>query len=115
MMEYNDVDISWSDQFTDFFIRAVEHGIDKYKKSKTWKTLEMVLLPVTLFDDDDEVSVEDQVRFIFEDVLRRVFGKYKVGGISRGKMLLDFLERKSLKEFFELPCKEQGKWKPCFC
>ena len=38
-------------------------GINKYKKSKTGKTLEMVLLPVTLFNDDDEVSIEDQVRF----------------------------------------------------
>ena len=75
----------------------------------------MVLLPVTLFNDDDEVSIEDQVRFIFEDVLRRVFRKYKVGGISRGKMLLDFLETKKIGELFELSCKEQGKWKPCFC
>jgi hypothetical protein len=99
MMEYKDVDMSWIDQFTDFSIRAVEHGIDKYKKSKTGKTMEMVLLPVTLFNDDDEVSIEDQVRFIFEDVLRRVFRKYKVGGISRGKMLLDFLETKVRRTF----------------
>ena len=56
MMEYKDVDMSWIDQFTDFSIRAVEHGIDKYKKSKTGKTLEMVLLPVTLFDDDDNAE-----------------------------------------------------------
>ena len=28
--EYKDVDMSWIDSFTDFSIRAVEHGIDKY-------------------------------------------------------------------------------------
>jgi hypothetical protein len=108
MMEYKDVDMSWIDQFTDFSIRAVEHGIDKYKKSKTGKTMEMVLLPVTLFNDDDEVSIEDQVRFIFEDVLRRVFRKYKVGGISRGKMLLDFLETKSSENFLNFLVKSKG-------
>ena len=75
MMEYKDVDMSWVDDFTDFLIRAVEHGIDKYKKIKTGKTLEMVLLPVTLFNNDDEVSIEDQVHFVLEDVLKRVFHK----------------------------------------
>ena len=73
MMEYKDVDMSWIDEFTDFLICAVEHGIEKYRKSKTGKTLEMVLLPVTLLNDDDEVSIEDQVCFIFEDVLKRFF------------------------------------------
>jgi hypothetical protein len=68
----------------------------------------MVLLPVTLFNDDDEVSIEDQVRFIFEDVLRRVFCKYKVGGISRGKMLLDFLETKSSENFLNFLVKSKG-------
>jgi hypothetical protein len=87
MMEYKDMDMSWIDQFTDFLIHAVKHGIDKYKKSKMGKTLKMVLLPVTLFNDDDEVCIEDQVHFIFEDVLRRVFHKYKVGGISRVSLL----------------------------
>jgi hypothetical protein len=58
-----------------------------------------MLLPVTLFKDDDEVTIEDQVHFIFEDALKRVFCKYKVGGISRGKMLLDFLEMKSHENF----------------
>ena len=54
-------------------IHIVEHGIDKYKKIKTSKTLEMMLLPVTLFKDDDEVTIEDQVHFIVEDVLKRFF------------------------------------------
>jgi hypothetical protein len=87
MIEYKYMDMSWINECTDFLIRVVEHGIDKYKQSKTGKALEMMLLllPVTLFKDDDEVTIEDQVRFIFEDVLKRVFGKYKVGGISRGK------------------------------
>jgi hypothetical protein len=70
--------------------------------------MEMVLLPVTLFNDDDEVSIEEQVRFIFEDVLRRVFRKYKVGGISRGKMLLDFLETKSLENFLNFLVMSKG-------
>jgi hypothetical protein len=78
MIEYKDVDMSWIDEITDFSICAVEHGIDKYKKSKTGKTLEMLLLPVTLFNNDDEVSIEDQVHFIFEDVLKRVSCKYKL-------------------------------------
>jgi hypothetical protein len=72
-IEYKDVDMSWINKVTDFSIRIVEHGIDKYKKSKTGKTFEMMLLPVTLFKDDDEVTIEDQVHFIFEDVLKRVF------------------------------------------
>ena len=55
--------------FTDFSIHAVDHGIDKYKKSRTGKTLGMVLLPVTLYDDVLEVTIKDQVRFVFKDVL----------------------------------------------
>jgi hypothetical protein len=51
MMEYKDVDMSWIDQFTDFSIRAVEHGIDKYKKSKTGK-----LIIVSLYVDDEMVA-----------------------------------------------------------
>jgi len=35
--EYKDVDLAWIDSSTDFLIRAVEHGIDKYKKSRTGK------------------------------------------------------------------------------
>ena len=54
MMEYKDVDMAWIDQFMDFLIHAVEHGIDKYKNSKTGKTVEMVLFPVTLFNNDDK-------------------------------------------------------------
>ena len=54
------------------------------------------------------MSIEDQVRFIFEDVLRRVFRKYKVGGISRGKMLLDFLETKSSENFLNFLVKSKG-------
>ena len=62
--EYNDVNISWIGSFTDFLIRAVEHGIDKYKRGRAGKILEMILLPVTLFDDDSEVMIEDQVCFV---------------------------------------------------
>ena len=58
--------MSWTDRFVDFPICAVEHGIDKYKKSKTGKTLEIILLPVTLYYDDTEVTVEDQVHFVLK-------------------------------------------------
>jgi hypothetical protein len=75
---------------------------------RTGKMLEMVLLPVALFNDDDEVSIKDQICFIFEDVLRRVFRKYKVGGISSGKMLLDILETKSLENFLNFLVKSKG-------
>jgi len=92
--EYEDVDMSWIDSFTDFSIHAVEYGIDKYGKSRTGKSLEMILLSVTLDDDVSKVTNEDHVRFLFKEVMRRVFHKYKKGGISRGKMLLDFLETK---------------------
>ena len=37
-----------------------------YKKSKTGKTLEMMLLPVTKFTDDDKDSIEDQVCLVLE-------------------------------------------------
>ena len=114
MMEYKDVDMSWIDEFMDFLICAVEHGIDKYKKSKTGKTSEMVLLPVTLLNDDDEVSIEDQVHFIFEDVLKRVFCKHKVGGISRGKLLFDFLETKNQENFLKFLVKSKGNGKHIF-
>ena len=57
----------------------------------------MVLLPVTVYDGDSEVTIVDQVHFVFKDVLRRVFCKYKVGGISRGKMLLDFFGNKATR------------------
>ena len=76
--EYKDVVISWIDSFTEFWFRAVEHRIDKYKKSRTGKMLEMILLPVTLYDDDSEVTIEDQVCFVFEDVLRRVLASTKL-------------------------------------
>ena len=84
--------MSWIISFTDFSIHAVEHGIDKCEKSRTGKTLEMILLPVTLDDDVSEVTNKDQVRFVFKEVMRRVFHKYKSGQISssRGKMLLNF-------------------------
>jgi len=68
MIEYKDVDMSWINEFTDFLIHVVKHSIDKYKKRKTGKTLEMMLLPVTLFKDDEEVTIEVQIHFIFEDV-----------------------------------------------
>ena len=40
MMKYKNIDVSLIDKFVDFSICAVEHGIDKYKKSKTGKILE---------------------------------------------------------------------------
>jgi hypothetical protein len=53
-----------------FFICAVEHGIEKIKRrAELEKTLEMILLPVTLYDDVSEVTIKDQVCFVFEDVL----------------------------------------------
>ena len=64
--------MSWITHFTVFSMLAVEHGADTYKKTRHMKTLEMVLLPVTIFDDS-EVNIEDQVQFVFKDVLRRVF------------------------------------------
>ena len=70
--EYKDVNMSWITHFTDFSILTVKHGADTYKKTRHMKMLEMVLLPVTMFDDS-EVNIEDQVRFVFKDVLRRVF------------------------------------------
>jgi hypothetical protein len=70
---------------------------------------------VTLFKDDDEVTIEDQVRFIFEDVLKRVFHKYKVGGTSREKMLLDFLETKSHDNFLNFLLKSKGSGNHIFC
>ena len=57
----------------------------------------MILLPVTLYDNDLEVMIEDQVQFVFKDIPRRVFHEYKVGGISRGKMLLDFFGNKATR------------------
>lgn len=42
----------WIDSFTDFSIHAVKHGIDNYKKSKIEKSFEMVMLPLTLYNDD---------------------------------------------------------------
>ena len=40
--------------------------------------------------------------------MRRVFRKYKVGGISRGKMLLDFLETKRSENFLNFLVKSKG-------
>ena len=57
--EYNHVNMSWIESFTDFLIHAVERGIDKYKKSRTGKMIEMILLPVTLYDDVSEGKIED--------------------------------------------------------
>ena len=106
--EYGDVDMSWIDQFTDFSVRAVEHGADAYKKTKNQKTLEMVLLPVIIYKES-EVTIEDQILFVFEDVLRRFFRKYKVERVSRGKMLLDFLEAKQQSKFLNFLLQSKGK------
>jgi hypothetical protein len=54
---------------TDFLIHAAEHGMYKYEKSRTGKTLEMILLPVTLNDDVSEVTNVDQVCFVFKEVI----------------------------------------------
>jgi hypothetical protein len=35
----------------------VEHGANTYKKTRKKKTLEMVLLPITMFDDS-EINME---------------------------------------------------------
>ena len=50
-------------------------------------------------------------RFDFYLILlnqRRVFCKCKVGGISRGKMSLDFLETKSSENFLKFLVKSKG-------
>jgi hypothetical protein len=106
--EYKDVDMSWIDCLTDFCIHAVKHGIDKYRRSKTGKTFEMVLLPVTLYHNVSEVTIKDQVCFVFGDVLQRIFCKYKVGGISRGRVLLDVLETKQQDNFLSYLVKSKG-------
>ena len=62
------------DQFTDFSVYVVEHSADAYKKTKNQKTLEMVLLPVIIYKES-EVTIEDQIRFVFEDEMRRFFCK----------------------------------------
>lgn len=112
--EYKDVDMSWIDSFTDFSICTVEHRIDKYEKSRTGKTFEMILLPVTLYDYVLEVTIEDQVHFVFKDILRWVFCKYKGGGISRVKMLLDFFETKQRDNFLSYLMKSKGNGNQVF-
>ena len=97
--EYIDFDMSWIDSFTDFLIHAVEHGIDKYKKSQTGKPLEMIILPVTLYDNAVDVTIEEQVHFVFEGILRRVFSQIQSWWNQQGKMLLDFLETKQQDNF----------------
>ena len=67
----------------------------------------MVLLPVTLYDDVLEVTIDSQVHYVFEDVLRS-FCKYEVGGISIGKMLLDFFETNQQDNFLSYLVKNKG-------
>ena len=62
--EYKDVDKSWITHFTNYSIRAVRHGADTYEKTRSKKTFEMVLLPITMFNDS-KVNIEDQVPFVF--------------------------------------------------
>ena len=59
--------------------------------------------------DDLEVNIEDQVRFVFEDVLRRVFRKYAVSGFSCRKMLLDSLESNQQDKFLSYLVQNKGK------
>lgn len=59
----------------------------------------MIPLPGTLYNYDSEVTIEDKVCFVFEDVMRRLFCKDIFSGNSKGKMLLDFLERKQHENF----------------
>jgi hypothetical protein len=106
--EYKDVDMSWITHFTDFSIQAVEHEADTYKKTRNKKTLETVLLPITMFDDLKE-NIENQVQLVCKDVLRRVFQKYAVCGFSRGKMLLDFLESDPQDKFLCYLVQNKGK------
>lgn len=84
MLEYKGIDMSWIDKVLDFSICAVAHGIHKCKKIEMGKTVEMMFLSVTLFTDDDNVSIEDQVYFVFENLFQRVFCKYKLTEVSRG-------------------------------
>jgi hypothetical protein len=46
---------------------------------------------------------------MFDDVWKRIFCKYKVVGISRGKMLLDFLEAKKQTKFLSILLQSKGK------
>ena len=61
-----------------------------------------------MINDDDKVSINDQVCFVFEDVLKRVFCKYKLSGVSKGKMLLDFLGTKNQENFLNLLLEGRG-------
>ncbi len=97
MLEYKDISMSWIDKFFNVSIHAVEHDIDEYKKSKKGKTVEMMFLPVTLFNNIDKVSIEDQVLFILEDVLQSVFCKYKLAEVCREKCFLTSWKQSSKK------------------
>ncbi len=67
------------------FIHAVEHGIEKYKMSKMGKTVEMMLLPVTLFCDHDKISIQYHFHFMFEEALQRVFARTNLLESAGGK------------------------------
>ena len=49
---------------------------------------------------------------MFEDILRKAFCKYKVGGIREAKCFSIFWKQ-SNKIFFVLSHEEQGKWQSC--
>mgnify|MGYP006176667551 CR=1 FL=1 len=49
--------------------------------------------------DDDSVSIEDQMKFVFEDVLNQLFKKCKSTPVSRGKMLLDYIKEEEQEDF----------------
>ncbi len=108
MLEYKDISIYWIDKFKNFSICDVECGIEKFRKSKTGKILEMVLLPVTFSNDDDKACIEDQVCFVFEDVLQKGFCKYNLSEVSSGKMLLNFWEMKQEENILSFLVKSKG-------
>jgi hypothetical protein len=72
-LKYTAVDMTWIDNFSDFFICLVEHSIDKLKRTTSNKTVDMMLLTLTMHHADVSVNITVKVKFIFEDVLKLVF------------------------------------------
>jgi len=55
--KYSAVDVAWIDNFSDFSIWEVEHNIHKLKQTTSNKTVDMMLLTLTMHHSDADVSV----------------------------------------------------------
>lgn len=75
------------------------------------QTVEMMLITFKLHHADVSIDISDKVKFIFDDVLKLGFKKYKNSKIPKGKMLLDFLV---FKERTRLCGQTQRQWEPSF-